>query len=147
MVVPVSHPFIVTSKYGTRFLDGVRQFHDGIDFIGVYSDIVVSVADGIVTYDMDDYEEAKRWTDPHHSAGNMIIIRHELDAGLFYCRYLHLKNNIVKKGQKVFEGSTLGNYADVGRSRGAHVHFDAYDMHWQKVNPTPLFQDLLGGVS
>lgn len=147
MIIPVSHPFLVTSKYGWRFLNGAKQFHDGIDFIGIDSELVVAIADGIVTYDMDDYEEAKRWTDSHHSAGNMIIVRHELHEGLFYCRYMHLGKNYVVKGQKVFEGATIGHYEDVGISFGAHLHFDVYDMHWKKVDPTPLFKNLLEGVS
>lgn len=144
MVGPVAQKIKVTSPYGKRTLQGKEQFHDGIDFVSESGrNDVIAIADGIVTYDQDDYEEALRWTDKHHSAGNMVIIRHELEGGLYYVRYLHLVKNIVRAGQKVFEGATFGVYGDVGYSFGPHLHVDVYDMHWRKIDPTPLFKEVL----
>jgi murein DD-endopeptidase MepM/ murein hydrolase activator NlpD len=145
MIIPVEYNYIVTSPYGPRVLNGKKQNHKGIDFIsdsGIRD--VYSIADGIVTYDQDDYDEAKKWTDRHHSAGNMVIVRHELKDGLFYVRYLHLLENIVRKEQRVSEGEIIGEYANVGMSYGAHLHIDAYDMHWKPYNITLLFNS--GGI-
>jgi len=145
MVIPVVQPHKVTSPYGWRYLNEEREFHKGIDLIsekGIRD--VISAFDGIVTYDQDDYKEIFRWTEKHHSAGNMVIVRHELPSGLYYIRYIHLINNIVCKGQKVFEGAKLGVYADVGKSYGPHLHVDAYDMNWRPVNITLLFNQ--GGL-
>lgn len=141
MIIPVEKPFRVSSPYGPRVLNGEKQFHKGIDFVSEKSDSVFSVSDGVVAYDQDDYTEALRWTDGHHSAGNMVIVRHELKSGLCYIRYLHLFENEIRKGQKVSKGDLLGIYADVGRSFGAHLHTDAYDEKWRPINITLLFHD------
>ena len=135
MIIPVVKPYRITSDYGWRILQGKPQFHNGIDLASdtKFND-VLSIADGIVTYDQDDYREALRWTDSHHSAGNMVIIRHDFLGGLYYIRYLHLGENRLYKGQHIFEGARIGEYADVGQSYGAHLHIDAYDMHWEKIN-------------
>ena len=135
MVIPVVRPYKITSDYGFRILKGKPEFHKGIDLASEtnFND-VLSIADGIVTYDQDDYKEALRWTDKHHSAGNMVIIRHEFRSGLYYIRYLHLGENRLYKGQKIFEGARIGDYSDVGFSFGAHLHIDAFNMYWEKVN-------------
>ena len=141
MIIPVEKPYIITSPYGPRMLHGENQCHKGIDFISTKSDSVLSILDGVVTYDQDDYSEALRWTDGHHSGGNMLIIRHEIKWGFCYVRYLHLLENKIRKGQKVSGGEVLGIYADVGRSYGAHLHVDAYDEKWRPFNITLLFKE------
>ena len=145
MIIPVEHEYRITSPYGPRVLNGKEENHKGIDFVSDSGqNDVLSISDGIVTYDQDDYEEAKRWTDRHHSGGNMVIVRHELEDGLFYIRYVHLLENSVRKGQSLKEGDVIGKYADVGRSFGAHLHIDAFDMHWKHHNITLLFNS--GGI-
>jgi murein DD-endopeptidase MepM/ murein hydrolase activator NlpD len=142
MILPVKGPFKITSPYGWRTLNGAKQFHDGIDWIGANTN-VYAIAPGICAFDMDTYSEALRWTDQKHSAGNMVIIQHTINGFIFYVRYLHLIKNIISQKERIEEGQKIGEYADVGYSFGAHLHLDAYDNKWNKIDPTPLFRGLL----
>ncbi|MBN2157893.1 MAG: M23 family metallopeptidase [Spirochaetes bacterium] len=146
MISPVNNPRI-TSPYGNRndpLNPGQNQFHDGIDLASIDKDINVrAITSGIVVYDMDNYRDALRWVDPHHSAGNYVIIKHLISENTYYVRYLHLKNNTIKVGDAVSEGDVIGQYADVGRSRGAHLHMDMYTEYWVKINPTPVVKEVL----
>lgn len=138
MMIPIKD-YKITSPYGYRILRGKKEFHDGIDFISVTGDKnVYAIANGIVEYDMDNYDDSLRWTDKHHSAGNMIIIRHTINGAIYYARYLHLGENTVSKNDFVNEGDILGQYGDYGYSFGAHLHFDLYDKNWKKIDPTPI---------
>jgi murein DD-endopeptidase MepM/ murein hydrolase activator NlpD len=139
MIYPVKNP-IVTSGYGNRLLNGVKNFHDGIDFVSGSGDqTVFAVADGTVVYDFDAYDDALRWIDQKMGAGNYVILSHVFNGEIFFCRYIHLGGNTVSHGQKISEGSSIGVYADVGYSYGAHLHFDIYDKNWKKIDPTPYF--------
>jgi len=152
-VYPVKNP-IITSPYGDRFLNGRPQFHDGIDMVSsnqiiksrleVENTGVYAITDGIVTYDYDKYDDRYRFDLKGHksdSAGNMVILKHNIDGVDYYCRYLHLINNIVKKGQHVKCGELIGEYADVGYSYGAHLHFDVYLSDWsKKIDPMTILE-------
>lgn len=150
IVRPVVAPGRVTSGFGPRTLNGQTQLHDGIDYVtsldkGVETSgadrSVLSICDGVVTHDQDNYNEALRWIDNHHSAGNMIIIKHNIHGVDYYCRYLHLVENSVRNGDRVEKGQVVGIYGDVGYSFGAHLHFDMYTMAWVKIDPTPILLD------
>jgi murein DD-endopeptidase MepM/ murein hydrolase activator NlpD len=121
MIYPVKNP-IVTSGYGNRLLNGVKNFHDGIDFVSGSGDqTVFAVADGTVVYDFDAYDDALRWIDQKMGAGNYVILSHVFNGEIFFCRYIHLGGNTVS------------------HSYGAHLHFDIYDKNWKKIDPTPYF--------
>lgn len=140
---PVEKP-IVTSHYGWRTLNGQKQFHTGIDYVsGSGNKTVFAIAAGTVVIDFDSYEEELRWKDPKHSAGNYLCVKHDLAQGSFFVRYLHLKVNTVKHGQKVLEGQTLGEYADVGFSYGSHLHIEAYDSKWKPCDISELFKGVV----
>lgn len=144
MISPVKSP-VITSPYGWRSLHGQRQFHDGIDVISAIGDkSVYAICPGIVVHDVDYYDESKRWTDGRHSAGNMVIILHEVGELKFYLRYLHLVENYVSLRGIVEEGDPIGMYGDVGYSFGAHLHVDLYTFpQWEKIDPTPIIGQLL----
>jgi murein DD-endopeptidase MepM/ murein hydrolase activator NlpD len=147
MKAPVND-LLVTSPYGPRVLHGEEEFHDGIDFISSSGDArVFSMFDGVVCYDFDSYDVDKRWIDRKHSAGNMIIIKSEIKGEIYYIRYLHLENNFVKKGQKVNAGDIVGEYSDSGYSFGAHLHTDAYNEDWIKVDITLLIEEVLNAAA
>lgn len=133
MRLPVDN-HVITSNYGERILKGKKEFHAGLDFISRENNNVYAIADGIVTYDMDDYDDLKRWTDIKHSAGNYLIISHGINNKLYFARYLHLGYNLFQVGQRVKEGDTIGKYGDFGYSFGAHLHFDMWDERWTKAN-------------
>jgi murein DD-endopeptidase MepM/ murein hydrolase activator NlpD len=134
----------ISSKYGKRILSGKEQFHDGIDFVSRDGNTdVFSVGPGVCTFDFDNYDDKKRWNDVKHSAGNYVIIKTTLGNKDYYVRYLHLRENSLSNGQKVEEGEKIGEYADVGYSFGAHLHFDMYTMAWEKIDPTPVIKSIL----
>jgi murein DD-endopeptidase MepM/ murein hydrolase activator NlpD len=130
---------VITSHYGWRTLNGKKEMHDGIDFISRESSNVYAIGDGIVAYDMDNYDEALRWIDRKHSLGNFLIIDHIIDNTLYHVRYCHLKENLCTIGQRLSEGIIIGHYADVGYSFGPHIHIDAYLGDWKKINIEDLF--------
>lgn len=71
----------------------------------------------------------------------MVIMDHIINEILYHTRYLHLKENILSRGQDVPEGFVIGHYADVGISYGAHLHIDIYNANWKKLNIEKLFED------
>lgn len=143
MIYPVLHPRI-SSPYGWRILQGRKQFHDGIDFVNKLNidRRVLSILDGVVIFDFDDYDEAQRWTNKHHSGGNMICVEYIINNIKYYARYLHLTANTVYKNQAIKEGQIVGAYGDVGYSFGAHLHFDLYDEKWKIIDPSFLLPNM-----
>ena len=141
MIEPMCSP-IITSPYGNRidpFDTNKMQFHDGIDIVPCYDDPnIYAIANGKITYDMDDYNPALKYF-KGHTGGNMIIICHSIDDVSYYVRYLHLEANFYNKGDYVTEGAIIGKYGDYGISKGKHLHIDFYTMSWEKIDPTPLF--------
>lgn len=147
MVRPVLAKHKVTSGWGPRVLNGATQHHNGIDYISESGNRTVqAMAAGVVVYDQDNYDDTLRWTDPKHSAGNMIIIKSNIAGQDYYIRYLHLASNFVTINTAVTEGQAIGVYGDVGYSFGAHVHIDFFTMSWQNIDPTQLIlANLTGG--
>jgi murein DD-endopeptidase MepM/ murein hydrolase activator NlpD len=130
--------FTITSPYGQRNLNGVWQFHDGVDCIGNI-DAVCAIADGLCIYDFDHYVEAARWDLTSESAaGNYIILQHLIDGQIYFSKYVHLAKNVVSVGNHVKCGDMIGNYADVGYSFGAHLHLSVYNSAWQTIDPMIL---------
>lgn len=131
MIKPVKNAY-TTSGYGKRILNGVEQFHDGIDFVNFdpvsklfhVDKSVYAVADGVISFDYDIYDDRFRWINQKDSVGNMVILKTLIDNKQFCFRYCHLVTNIVKLGQVVKQGEKIGEYGDVGYSFGAHLHFD-----------------------
>lgn len=145
--MPVKNP-VVTSPYGMRTLKEKKQFHKGIDLVskndrGVHlaEAGAYAAADGKIWYDMDMYDEALRWKDKAHSAGNYVGQSIFIEGKKYYVRYLHLRINYVMIGEMVKAGRLIGIYANAGESYGAHLHFDMFDENWESVNPTRFFVD------
>lgn len=145
LVRPVKPPYTITSPYGQRTINGKPQFHKGIDYVNGDSPknyhkdkSVIAICDGICVFDFDSYDDKKRWNDPEHSAGNMVVLEHVIDDKKYFIRYLHLAKNNVKLKQKVKKGDVIGEYGDAGISYGAHVHIDMWDANWKQIDPTPI---------
>jgi murein DD-endopeptidase MepM/ murein hydrolase activator NlpD len=126
----------ITSQYGMRVLNGVKQFHPGIDFAaGAGADVysfaagkVVGVYGGCSVGNMN----------CNGGAGNFVVIDHENG---FFTRYLHLTSITVKQGDRVVEGSKIGTEGNTGFSYGSHLHFELRTdaLYGQKgsVDPNP----------
>jgi len=56
--------------------------------------------------------------------GNVIVIKHNSPVGEVYSLYAHLKDRVVKKGDKVNKGQIIGHVGSTGYSTGPHLHFE-----------------------
>ena len=102
--------FRVTSPYGERILNGNKEFHKGIDLVGLDSITVYSVSDGIV-----------RTAYQANGAGNYVVVTMNDGRRIFY---MHLKSFLVKNGQRVKRGDAIGVMGNTGNSFGAHTHLE-----------------------
>jgi len=115
--VPLGNPAPATqvsSAFGTRidpFL-GRPAMHSGIDFRAAEGTEVKATADGTVI-------DAGR----NGGYGNMVEIEHE--NGLT-TRYAHLGRILVKEGDRVLRGATIGLSGTTGRSTGPHLHYEVH---------------------
>lgn len=142
---------LITSPFGVeRIIFGKKHLHDGIDFVckdqivkdrlTVINSEVYAIADGIVCYDFDKYDDDHRF-ERQNSGGNMVIITHEIKGVKYHCRYLHLISNLIGMGNKITKGQHIGNYSDAGASKGAHLHFDVCLFDWsKKIDPLLILE-------
>jgi murein DD-endopeptidase MepM/ murein hydrolase activator NlpD len=97
--------------YTTNDFTGQRYFHQGIDCSTYRSgDPIVATADGkVVLAAMDS------------SYGLTVVIAH---AQGFSTRYGHMDRILVRLGQTVKQGQTIGILGNTGVSTGPHVHYE-----------------------
>lgn len=96
----------ILSPFGIR--NGRR--HDGID---------IKAEDGTPIKAADSGETV--FSGQLKGYGNLIIIKHK---DRFFTVYAHNSKNLVKKGQKVEKGATIGYVGSTGRATGPHLHFE-----------------------
>jgi murein DD-endopeptidase MepM/ murein hydrolase activator NlpD len=101
-----------SSNFGWRIdpFNGVRAFHEGMDFMAESGTEARAAAAGVVAF-----------ADFHSQYGNMIEIDH--GNGLI-TRYAHLSKRLVKIGDVVLSGGTIGQVGRTGRATGPHLHFE-----------------------
>ena len=127
--MPTNHTQ-VTSNFGARW---GRQ-HKGLDVKVYIGDPIYSAFDGkvrVVRYEPKGY-------------GKYIVIRHT--NGL-ETTYGHLSKQLVREGQDVRAGETIGLGGNTGRSTGSHLHFETR-LCGVALNPALMFdfrnQDVVG---
>jgi murein DD-endopeptidase MepM/ murein hydrolase activator NlpD len=100
------------SAFGWRSdpLHGRPAFHDGIDLTAQSGTPIVAAAAGIVTA-----------SEYHPQYGNMVEIDH--GSGLVTV-YAHCSRRLVKVGDVVMGGATIGEVGSTGRATGPHLHFE-----------------------
>jgi murein DD-endopeptidase MepM/ murein hydrolase activator NlpD len=101
-----------SSNFGWRIdpFNGVRAFHEGMDFMAEVGTLAHAAAGGVVVY-----------SDFHPQYGNMIEIDH--GNGLV-TRYAHLSKRLAKTGDVVMSNGKIGEVGNSGRSTGPHLHFE-----------------------
>ncbi len=101
-----------TSNFGWRLdpFDGRQSFHEGIDFMASPGTAIVAAAAGVVVA-----------SEHHPQYGNMIEVDH--GTGLV-TRYAHCSRRLVKVGEVVMKGATIGEVGSSGRATGPHLHFE-----------------------
>lgn len=115
---------IVSSSYGWRILNGVKQFHNGIDIANKQGTPIVSPAFGKVI--RSSYDNLN---------GNCLVIQHET----FRTCYCHLYNKSVHIGDTVEQGKEIATMGTTGYSTGVHLHFGVEE-NGVYVDPTTYFQ-------
>lgn len=112
----------ISSPYGERVdpLTGQTVWHSGIDFAGHDGSDVIAVASGVVTFSGD-----------RSGYGKIVEISH---ADSLVTRYAHHKKLLVKSGDVVKKGDTIGHMGSTGRSTGPHVHFEV-EKNGRAVDP------------
>ncbi|HIJ79151.1 MAG: M23 family metallopeptidase [Desulfobulbaceae bacterium] len=108
--VPV--PGVITSRFGRR-IDPFNQkpaFHGGVDVKNKIGTEIKAPAAGVVV--------ARGHT---RGFGNFLEIDH---GNSFQTRYLHMKQSLVKNGEKVARGQVIGLVGTSGRSTGSHLHYE-----------------------
>ena len=124
--------FKVTSPFGWRMLNGVRDNHKGIDVVGIEDKNIRAVVAGTVGRSTmldkaTDTTLTWQW-------GNYVRIDGD-DGNLYY--YCHMSKRAVKVGQRVEAGDILGVEGNTGYSFGSHCHFEVRK-NGISINPAPF---------
>ncbi len=118
MISPfVGGEFRITSIYGSRTLNGVQNFHAGIDCVGISSKRICAVSSGtvVVSQIVDDR------SDPTWEWGNYVAVLGDDGCVIYYC---HMSERIATVGQRVELGDEIGIEGNTGYSFGAHLHLE-----------------------
>ncbi len=117
----------LTSKYGQRW----GRLHRGVDIAssGISGKAIIAAATGTVLK-----------SGYHKSYGNYVVVNHgKYDGKLYYTLYAHMsKTPLVKVGQHVNRGQTIGYVGSTGNSTGPHLHFEV-QVNGSPVNPMNYF--------
>ena len=118
--LPLASPtdtVVISSSFGWR--NNPRGFHSGIDISAGPWENVYATGGGKVI--------AAGWY--NDKIGNCVVIKHENG---YTSSYGHLSKILVKWGDMVYRGDTIGRPGDTGRSYGYHLHYEI------RKNRTPL---------
>ncbi|GFZ33374.1 hypothetical protein CSC2_39000 [Clostridium zeae] len=96
----------ISSNFGARW----GEVHHGIDIASNVGDPIGAALDGMV-----------KETSYNSVYGNMIVVDH---GGGIETIYGHCSKILVKPGQKIKRGDTIGKVGTTGRSTGPHLHFE-----------------------
>ena len=116
----------LSATFGRRedpFGRGGSETHSGLDISGDRGQPVFATADGVVGY--------TGWNGDY---GNMVTIDHGF--GLV-TRYAHLSTMLVRPGDRVERGRTIGQIGTTGRVTGPHLHYELL-VNGQLADPLPL---------
>ncbi|HEY5034372.1 MAG TPA: peptidoglycan DD-metalloendopeptidase family protein [Candidatus Dormibacteraeota bacterium] len=102
---------------------GYPHFHTGIDLVEPFGSPVIAADDGVVALVGSSSQGYGRYVVIAHSGG--------LDT-----LYGHLSTALVKVGQLVVQGQTIGLEGSTGNSTGPHLHFELR-IKQQPIDPTP----------
>lgn len=135
--------FLITSEYGERIhpVTGEKTFHSGVDGVRGAHDLatITAIDDGIIK---DVYKDCHGYS-AEYPLGNYVRIIHVSGRETLY---LHLAYGTIPatifNGAAIKKGASIGYMGNTGRSTGAHVHFQVYNIDGKTIiEPT---QFLLG---
>jgi len=117
----------VTSRFGSRVIEGKTEFHYGVDIGCAVGTPVIAAEAGVV----------RSATTSGGTAGTMVTITHHIDGNTWITKYYHLSELRVRAGQEVSRGSVIALSGNTGRSFGAHLHFEV-EINGMRIDPLPL---------
>lgn len=115
----ISSGFTTGKRYISAF--NISTGHRAIDYAAAYGTPIISVGDGKVVF--------AGWSSQGY--GYMVSVRHN---GTYTTNYAHMSKILVKYGQAVKQGQTIGKVGSTGLSTGPHLHFEMVQ-NGAKVNP------------
>ena len=115
----------ISSNYGWREdpFSGQQSFHSGLDLRGNIGTMVKAAMDGTVSV-----------VGNNRVYGKYIILSH---GSGYETLYGHLSAISVKQGERVLQGSKIGEVGNTGLSTGPHLHFSIFK-NGKAVNPLDL---------
>lgn len=130
----------ISSEYGYRtWVDGSKEFHDGIDFAAPVGTPIYAVNSGTAYSVKTGYNGG--W-------GDHIRIKH--DDG-YETIYAHANKLDIKEGQTVQKGQKIAEVGSSGRSTGPHLHFGVYKQgdtaYGKGVNPSLYLGSAIDGIT
>jgi murein DD-endopeptidase MepM/ murein hydrolase activator NlpD len=120
---------VISQSFGPSHLaleppyGGYKHFHTGIDLVEPFGSPVYAADDGVVAL----------VGATSSGYGRYVVIAH---SGGLDTLYGHLSTTLVKVGQLVSQGQTIGLEGSTGNSTGPHLHFELR-IRQQPVDPTP----------
>ncbi|KQB04004.1 peptidase M23 [Vibrio metoecus] len=103
----------VSSNFNPRRLHPVTgqvKAHRGTDYAAPVGTPIWAAGDGVV--EKSSYNQFN---------GNYVYIRH---SNTYITKYLHLQRRLVKTGQRVKQGQSIGTLGGTGRVTGPHLHYE-----------------------
>jgi murein DD-endopeptidase MepM/ murein hydrolase activator NlpD len=110
-----------------------RPNHNGVDYGGAKGSPILAIERGKVIEAKTGCIEAQLHC--NRQRGNYVRIDHENG---YKSVYLHLDTILVKEGQRVKRGQTIGTMGNTGYSTGTHLHL-SITKNGQYIDPEKLF--------
>lgn len=117
----------LSSPFGWRNIGYGREFHYGIDIANGQGTAIVASNDGVVSY-----------AGALSTYGNVVMITHYVNGGVWTTVYAHLSSINVSVGQEVDKAQKIGGMGNTGRSFGTHLHFEIHNGPWVSGRPYAL---------
>ena len=117
----------LSSGYGVRFhpIYKTKRMHPGIDFSAPIGTEIHTSGNGVVT------KVAKERT----GYGYHVVVDHDFG---YKTLYAHMSEIIVRVGQQVTRGETIGLVGNTGTSTAPHLHYEVFQNE-RKINPIHYF--------
>ena len=132
-IIPISNKDLkrIASYFGMRFHPMLKylRMHNGMDFTAPRgTDIHVSGNGKVIKVKKSRYKRGY---------GNMIVVDHGFG---YKTVYAHLYKILVKEGQEVKRGETIGLVGSTGLSMAPHLHYEVRKNN-RAVNPINFYSD------
>tara|TARA_B100001115_G_scaffold184023_1_gene184820 strand:+ start:5630 stop:6601 length:972 start_codon:yes stop_codon:yes gene_type:complete len=128
-IQPVSNKDLsrMASGFGYRIhpIYKTRRLHAGMDFSAKTGTPIYATGDGQVS----------KVSKTRKGYGNYVVIDHGYG---YKTLYAHMNNFIVKKGQSVKRGETIGFVGNTGTSVAPHLHYEVHK-NGRKINPINFY--------